>query len=134
MDTTTISTELKSHFLRLYKIACADESFDVIELKQLYKFAEERGVSEEQLHSILTNPIERTGIPIALEDRITYLYDLAIMIWIDKQITEDEYNLLKKYCKTFEFVEENIIEICDFLLECAKKEMPKEEVLKTIKN
>lgn len=131
---TTISTKLKSHFLRLYQIACSDENFDVLEMKQLYKFAEERGIEEKQLNDILTNPVQRMGIPESLDERIEYLYDFAIMIWIDKEVTEDEYNTLKKYCKKFEFVDENVTEICDFLIDCAKKELPKEDVLKLIKN
>lgn len=30
-----INIELRSHFLRLYQIACADENFDILEMKQL---------------------------------------------------------------------------------------------------
>src|SRR5690349_20568050 len=96
----TISTELQSHFLRLYQIACSDENFDVLEMKQLYKFAEQRGVDTEHLNSILINPVQRMEVPTSIEKRIEFLYDLAIMIWVDKVVTEDEYNLLKKYCRT----------------------------------
>lgn len=130
----TISIELKSHFLRLYQIACADENFDVLEMKLLYKFAQERGIDTAQLNEILTNPVHQMGIPDSPEKRIEYLYDFAIMIWIDKKVTEDEYNALKKYCKKFEFLDENITEICDFLIDCAKQELPKEEVLTLINN
>lgn len=127
-----ISTELQSHFLRLYQMACADENFDILEMKLLYKFAEERGVDIEHLNSILTNPVRRMDLPQSVEKRIEYLYDLAIMIWVDKEVSEDEYNLLKKYCKTFEFLEENLVEICNYLIDCAKKEKPLHEVLTSI--
>lgn len=128
----TISTELQSHFLRLYQIACSDENFDVLEMKQLYKFAEERGVDTEHLNNILINPVQRMEVPSSIEKRIEFLYDLAIMIWVDKVVTEDEYNLLKKYCRTFEFLNENITEICDYLIDCAKKEKQLQEVLDSI--
>ncbi|TDQ09464.1 hypothetical protein [Pedobacter metabolipauper] len=129
---TPISTELQSHFLRLYQMACSDENFDVLEMKQLYKFAELRGVDTEHLNNILTNPIQKMEVPQSVEKRIEYLYDLAIMIWVDKEVTEDEYNLLKKYCRTFEFLNENVFEICDYLIDCAKKEKQLEEVLNSI--
>ncbi|MDR6781912.1 L-2-hydroxyglutarate oxidase LhgO [Pedobacter africanus] len=129
---TTISTELQSHFLRLYQMACSNEDFDVLEMKQLYKFAEQRGVNTEHLNSILTNPIKKMEVPGSVEKRIEYLYDLAIMIWVDQEVTEDEYNLLKKYCKTFEFLDENIAGICDYLIDCAKKEKELQEVLQSI--
>jgi hypothetical protein len=131
---TNISTSLKSHFLRLYQIACSDENFDVLEMKQLYFFAEQRGVDTQQLQSILIDPVFRLSIPETLNERIEYLYDLAVMTWVDKQITIDEYNTMKKFCKNFDFDEGNINEICDFLLECAKKEMTVQEVLNTINN
>ncbi|MCZ4224961.1 hypothetical protein [Pedobacter rhodius] len=129
---TIINIELQSHFLRLYQIACSDNNFDVLEMKQLYKFAEQRGISTEHLDNILTNPVDKMEVPNAIEKRIEYLYDLAIMIWADKEVTTDEYNLLKKYCETFEFLPENIIGICDYLIDCAKKEKQLQEVLNSI--
>lgn len=129
---TTISTELQSHFLRLYQMACSNDDFGILEMKQLYKFAEQRGLNTEHLNSILVNPIQKTEVPDCVEKRIEYLYDLAIMIWVDHKVTEDEYNLLKKYCKTFEFLDENIAGICDYLIDCAKKEKHLQEVLQSI--
>ncbi|PQJ77995.1 hypothetical protein [Polaribacter porphyrae] len=127
-----ISTELKSHFLRLYQMAFADDNFDVLEMQMLYKFAEEREISKEQLNEILLNPSHDSSIPASLELRIEYLYDLAVMIWADKEVTEDEYTTLKKYCKKFEFLDENITQLADYLLDAAKKSISKEEIIKSI--
>ncbi|WP_298510589.1 hypothetical protein [uncultured Kordia sp.] len=127
-----ITNELKSHFLRLYQMAFVDDDFDVLELRMLYKFAEERGISKEQLNEILLNPSHDASIPKTKKDRISYLYDLAIMIWADKKVTEDEYMTLKKYCKKFEFLEENINDITDYLLDCAKKGIKKEVLINEI--
>lgn len=127
-----INLELQSHFLRLYQMACADEQFDVLEMKQLYKFAEQRGLDTDHLHNLLVNPVHKMEIPASLEKKIEYLYDLAIMIWADQQVTEDEYHLLKKYGKVFGFLEENIDQICDYLINCAKEDKPLEDVLDTI--
>ncbi|SEO16271.1 hypothetical protein SAMN05216436_1407 [bacterium A37T11] len=129
---TTVNTELKSHFLRLYQMACADENFDIMEMKLLYRFAEERGIDAQHLNNILTNPVQKMELPKSIEKRIEYLYDLAIMIWIDKEVTEDEYNLLKKYCRTFEFLSENVAEISEYLIDCAKKEKRLYEVLQSL--
>lgn len=128
-----INTELRSHFLRLYQIACADNNFDALEMKQLYKFAELRGVDTEYLNNILTNPVYQLEIPASIEKKIEYLYDLAIMIWADQQVTEDERNLLKKYCETFEFLPENIDSICNYLIDCAKQEKELQEILNALK-
>ena len=127
-----ISTELKSHFLRLYQMAFSDDNFDLLELQMLYKLAEEREISKEQLNEILLNPSHDSSIPKSLEKRVEYLYDLAVMIWADKKVTEDEYTTLKKYCKKFEFLDENITELSDYLLDAAKKNISKEEIINTI--
>ena len=127
-----ISTELKSHFLRLYQMAFSDDNFDVLEMKMLYKFAEERGLTKHQLNDLLLNPSHDSSIPESLEKRVEYLYDLAVMIWADEKVTDDEYATLKKYCKKFEFLDENINDLADYLLDCAKKKMSKEDIIKEI--
>ncbi|QYJ68260.1 hypothetical protein K1I41_12150 [Flavobacterium litorale] len=127
-----ISTELKSHFLRLYQMAFSDDNFDVLEMQMLYRFAEERGLTREQLNDILLNPSHDSSIPESLEQRIEYLYDLAVMIWADKKVTDDEYITLKKYCKKFEFLDENITALADYLLDCAKKGLKKEDIINEI--
>ena len=111
-----ISTELKSHFLRLYQMALTDDKFDIIELKTLYKFAEDR------------------NIPKDINTRIEYLYDLAFMILADGVITEDEKNTLIKYCKKFDFLEENAEKLSNYLLECVQNGTSKEEIIKNVNN
>lgn len=127
-----ISTELKSHFLRLYQMAFSDDNFDVLETQMLYKFAEDRGVTKEQLDDILLNPSHASMIPETVEERIEYLYDLALMIWADDIVTQDERVTLKKYCVKFGFMEENIEELSEFLLKHAKDNLPKEQLLSLI--
>ena len=129
MDKLKITTGLKIHFLRLYQMAFADDNFDVLELKMLYNFAEERGLSKDQLNEILLNPQQESVIPESLDKKIEYLYDLALMIWADGIVTEDEKNTLKKYCLKFDFLEENIDDLCEFLLENAKSNVSRNELI-----
>lgn len=130
MNPISIPTELKSHFLRLYQMALADDDFDILELKMLYQFANDRGVPKEDLERLLLNPVDHTTvIPQDLSTRIEYLYDLTSMILADDIITEDEKNALKKYCRKFEFLEENIDELTDYLLDCVKRGVSKTEII-----
>lgn len=128
-----ISTELKSHFLRLYQMAFSDDNFDVLELQMLYKFAKERGITREQLDNILLNPSHNSVIPETLEEKIEYLYDLALMIWADDEVTNDERITLKKYCLKFGFIQENIEELSQFLLSKAQEKLPKEKLIELLK-
>ena len=113
-------------------MAFSDDNFDVLEMQMLYKFARERGVEKEQLDNLLLQPSHETTIPETLENRIEFLYDLALMIWADNVATIDEVNTLKKYCLKFGFLQENIDELADFLLKNAKENVSKIEVLNSI--
>lgn len=110
-------------------MAFSDDNFDVLEMQMLYRFAEQRGVTKGELDEILLNPSHEAAIPKELEIRIEYLYDLAIMIWADNIVTEDEINTLKKYCLKFEFLKENIDELSQFLLDNAKEKVSKQELI-----
>lgn len=125
-----ITLELKSHFLRLYQMAMADDQFNVLELQMLYHFADERGIPKEELDKLFLNPINvEFVIPEALNTKIEYLYDLTKIIWADEKVTDDELNMLKKYCRKFDFVEENINDLSDYLINCVQKNISKEEII-----
>ncbi len=130
MSTTNMTIELKSHFVRLYQMALIDDNFDVLELQMLYHLAEERGIPKDELDKLFLNPTDHTtNIPIDLNTRIEYLYDLTRIIWADGHIDNDEKNTLKKYCKKFEFLDENIDELSDYLIDCVQKGISKEEII-----
>lgn len=125
-----ITIELKSHFLRLYQIALSDGDFNVLELQMLYKMAEDRGIPKLELDRLLLTPINYDAqIPEDLQTKIEYLYDLTCMIWADGKVTDDEFNTLKKYCKKFDFLEENLNEIVEYFIEAIKQGLKKEEII-----
>ncbi|WP_264530937.1 hypothetical protein [Flavobacterium sp. N502540] len=125
-----ITLELKSHFLRLYQMALSDDQFDVLELQMLYHFADERGIPREELDKLFLNPIStELSIPEEVNTRIEYLYDFTRIIWADGKITEDELNMLKKYCRKFNFRDENINELSDYLIDCVQKNIGKQEII-----
>ncbi len=110
-------------------MAFTDDNFDILELQMLYRFAEERGVGQEELNEVLLNPSQDSTIPEKLDDKIEYLYDLVLMIWADGVATEDEVNTLKKYCLKFGFMEENVDDICEFLLENGEQNISKKQLM-----
>jgi len=133
MEIVKITTELKSHFLRLYQIALADENFSHLEMQLLYKFAEERGISELELDDILTGYAGEVIVPELLEEKMAYLYDFALMIWADKLITEDERVAMKKYIRKFEFIDDVVEELCAYLLKSAQQNKKRQDILNELK-
>jgi uncharacterized tellurite resistance protein B-like protein len=135
MEIIQVPEKLKAHFLRLYQMAICDDNFSKLELKMLYKFAEERGVTAKNLDEILLNPIDaKNTMPILLEEKIDYLYDLTVMIWADEKIDDNERSALEKYIQLFGFVEENVSTIADYLLEAVKNGKSKNEIINELQN
>jgi len=130
MESNVLTTQLKSHFLRLYQMALTDDNFNALELQMLYHFADERGVPKEELEKLFINPVSHEPeLPEDLNTRIEYLYDLTRIIWADGKVTDDELNTLKKYCKKFEFLDENIDDLANYLIDCVQKGVGKQEII-----
>ncbi len=134
MNETTETTEptesLKAHFLRLYQMAICDDNFSPLELKALYKSAEERGISQKNLDEILLNPINsKLTIPENIEEKIDYLYDLTVMIWADGEVSPNEKSALEKYVLMFGFMEENALQIVDYLIDSVKDGKSKADII-----
>lgn len=135
METIKIPENLKAHFLRLYQMAICDDDFSPLELKMLYKTAEERGIAAKNLDEILLNPINsKSLIPDTIEEKVEYLFDLTVMIWADGIVTDNEYSALKKYVGMFGFLEENVTDIADYFIEAVKQGKTKNDILTDLKN
>ncbi|MDQ0592143.1 putative tellurite resistance protein B-like protein [Chryseobacterium ginsenosidimutans] len=135
MENNQITENLKAHFLRLYQMAICDDDFSALELKMLYKCAEERGISSKNLDEILLNPINlKSLVPQTIEEKVDYLYDLTVMIWADGIVSPNEYSAMEKYVLMFGFLEENVNAIVDYLIEAVKIGKNKSEILYELKN
>ncbi|WP_343680970.1 hypothetical protein [Chryseobacterium arthrosphaerae] len=135
MENNQITENLKAHFLRLYQMAICDDDFSALELKMLYKCAEERGISAKNLDETLLNPINlKSLVPQTIEEKVDYLYDLTVMIWADGVVSPNEYIAMQKYVLMFGFLEENATAIVDYLIESVKIGKNKSEILYELKN
>ena len=135
MENNQITENLKAHFLRLYQMAICDDDFSALELKMLYRCAEERGISSKNLDEILLNPINlKSLVPKTIEEKVDYLYDLTVMIWADGIVSPNEYSAMQKYVLMFGFLEKNTTAIVDYLIEAVKNGKNKSEILYELKN
>ncbi|WP_426476476.1 hypothetical protein ACP3T3_14135 [Chryseobacterium sp. CBSDS_008] len=135
MENNQITETLKAHFLRLYQMAICDDDFSALELKMLYRCAEERGIPSKNLDEILLHPIHlKSLVPQTIEEKVEYLYDLTVMIWADGIVSPNEYSAMQKYVLMFGFLEENVPAIADYLIEAVKIGKNKNEILYELKN
>ena len=125
---------LKSHFLNLYSIALSDTEIDSKELALLYKLGIERGVTKEDIETIILNPEKvKFSIPDDVLIKIEYLYDFARMICADNKIENDEKVALEKFCLKFGFEHANVSTIAEFLIFEANKGSNLQIVIEQVK-
>ena len=129
----SLTIELKSHFLNLYHMAVADSNADVRELEMLYRIGEAKGVTRTEIDTLLLQP-NQAGIsqPQTVIEKIDCLYDLSLIAWADGSVDPQERRALELFCSRFGFKDENISQLCDFLLEEASKNTPKQQLLHTV--
>jgi len=129
-----MTSELHTHFLNLYSMALADSKFDEKEIAILYRVGEERGIPKETIDALLLSPpsSEHVHIPDTLGEKIEYLYDYAKMILADGIVHNDEINTLQKFCAKFQFDEKNVPTIAQLLIEAAKNNISKYELVQFV--
>lgn len=129
----SLTPELKNHFLHLYHMALSDSEVDVKELETLYRLGESRGVSRADMESFLLQPdASEFSPPQTVLEKIDCLYDLCLIAWSDGKVDDGENETLAIFCSRFGFKDENITEICEYLLDEAYKNTPKEQILTTV--
>ena len=129
-----MTAELSAHFLNLYSMALTDSAFDEKEIAVLYKLGEERGIPKETIDTMLLSPPgpDELTLPNTLYEKMEYLYDYARMIMADGIVHADELATLEKFCIKFQFESKNIPTITEFLLEAARNNVAKKELLEFV--
>jgi uncharacterized tellurite resistance protein B-like protein len=124
---------LKNRFLSLYHMVLADTKIELSELAMLYSIGEEYGITKEDIASLLLDTDSRNDyIPNTLTEKVDVLFDLARIAWSDGIVDNSEKELMSLYAKKFDFKDENISTIVQFLLDEVQKGTTKEEVLNFI--
>lgn len=118
-----LTETLRRQPINMYLLAGADGQYEEAELLAISTKAQEAGLSLDQLHSILNDAsqYQQSSSPEKLEDRVRELYDLALIIWSDGGIKDEECKMLAGFVRQYGFAEENINEIVDYLITRAQE-------------
>ncbi|SKC06630.1 hypothetical protein SAMN05660477_02769 [Soonwooa buanensis] len=121
--------QLKQHFINLYLIALSDGVFDKEELDVILKIASEKGITEEEFKSFITNPINvETHVPEDFLSKIKLLYDFTRVILADGKIDDDERKIFLKLCSSYSFKTDESTELFEWLVSLAAKNLPTESI------
>ena len=128
-----ITEKKKIQFLDLYCMVMADGIVHPKEMEMLYKMGiETYGLTQEEITENVKQAGNSSVIPDLPEEKIGMLYDMAIIAWSDGELVDSERYLLKRYALKFGVNEEKVDMLVDFLLEKAKLNTSKEDVIKEL--
>lgn len=128
-----IDEQVKSHFLNLYAVALTDTQIDTKELELLFEMGNERGIPKEEIQNIILRPDAfKFTIPTETIQKMEYLFDFARMAWANGEVDDYERVALRKFCVKFGFLEENIDELVQFLLDEAEKGTSNTDLIKIV--
>lgn len=133
-EINAIDESLKWHFFNLYCMALSDTDFDPREAELLYTIGLEHGIDKSAINEIVVTSGIRPIQPETLEEKISYLYDMARMAWVDGIIEESETKMLRKFVVRFGFHEENADSIVAYLLESIRQKKELKEIVNEIKS
>lgn len=121
--------KLKSHFLSLYCMIVADGDVAISELDEMYRIARDNyKLTKEEIDQAILSGGSAIYVPDTKEEKIKYLYDLALIAVADG-IEESEIVLLKNYAIKYGFLEDNVDNIVSVLLDFAQKGTDVNEIL-----
>jgi uncharacterized tellurite resistance protein B-like protein len=125
--------KLKSHFLNLYCMTVADGNVSPKELEQMYKIGLDyyKLTPEEIDKTIISGDIVFYK-PETEEEKVLYLYDLALIACANDVVDEEEKLLLKRYAIKFDVALSQVDTLIEFLLQNAKEKLSHEELLKQL--
>jgi len=126
---TKLTDELKSHFLNMYLIAMSDSDFDENEMKTIIEIGISKGITQQEFEKFIINPANITfKIPKHITQKMEYLHDFARIIWADGKVDKNERITLNEFCLKFGFDTEASVELTEWLLEIAKKNLSHDQL------
>lgn len=127
-----ITPEQRNHLIDLYKLALVDEDFDMREVFLLTELCKKYDVDLNEITIKLTSTEHEELIPESIKERVKYLYELTQMAWADNIIQDSERDMLRNYALRYDFLEENVDGIVDYLIESVRNGKTLEDIYKEL--
>jgi uncharacterized tellurite resistance protein B-like protein len=100
----------KDHFLHLVQIAEIDGKLTDIELEVLHREGKKFGLTDPEIDHIIDKQKDFHYLPpYSLQDKFDELYNIALVVLADNEVSERERQILRRYAISAGF-EDNIID------------------------
>lgn len=129
-----LTENLRRQIINMYLLAGVDGDYDPQELLAISQKAKEANLSPSELQEILDKAVQYRNItlPDSLEERVRELYDLALIVWSDGIIKDEERRMLADFVRQYGFAEDSVTGIVDYLINQAQQGITIEAILKEL--
>lgn len=114
--------KLCRQIINMYLLAGVDGDYDEQELLAISAKAKEANLSLDELQEVLNKAAQyrNATLPDSLEERVRELYELALIVWSDGIIKDEEREMLSDFVRQYGFAEDNVTEIVNYLISQAQ--------------
>ena len=123
------------HFATIVRLALLDNKINSEEHKLLKRLARRLDITKGEFKMILKNPESYpVNPPVSYDQRLTCLYDLTKMMFLDKNPTIDKTSIMDRIAVGLGFPLENVREIVKEAIKFFLKEPDVDDFKKVIKS
>lgn len=120
----------KDYFITLIQVSKTDGKIAPAELEMLNKEGKKFGLTEPEIEKLIASEGSHAyHAPYSLHDKFEHMYNVAVMILADEEVTENERKMLRKFAIEAGFQDEAIDKLIDLLLNGILNDEPEESLL-----
>jgi hypothetical protein len=120
----------REYFLTLIQASKTDGKVAPAELEMLYKEGRKFGLTDPEIEKLIASESHHVyHAPYSLQDKFGHMYNVAVMILADEEITEKERKLLRRFAIEAGFQDRAIDNLMDILFEGIKNNESEESLL-----
>ncbi|HEX2977463.1 MAG TPA: hypothetical protein VHO68_16135 [Bacteroidales bacterium] len=124
----------KDYFLTLIQVSKTDGEIAPEELSVLYKEGRKFGLTEPEIEKLIASEASHMyHAPYSLHEKFEHLYNVAVMILADEEVTDQEKKLLKRFAIESGFNDNSIEAITVLLLDGIQKNRDEDELFSEFK-
>lgn len=121
----------RSHMKNLIEMAAADGTFAPVEMDLLHDIAKRNGITEKQIEEIRKNPAAVAfEIPAEPKEKFSQLFDLALMMSVDKSVHQEERRLCTLFAIRFGYKREHVTDLITTIQANINSGRDKDETMK----
>lgn len=121
----------KDYFISLIQVSKVDGKISDSELGMLHKEGKKFGLTDPEIDKLISTESQHSyHAPYSLADKFEHLYNVAVMILADDEVSESEKKMIRKFAIEAGFDDKAIDRLLDLLFDGIRNNESEEALLK----